>query len=178
MRSSSAVLLAAVMSLWSACASTRTSSVIADRYDASTDRTELIVVPYGTVNLPGKWTKLSYDAASRQHFFTNVDSVVVAVAKQPKEKYPFYSKEQSDVQFISEFHKWEADYWTGQGLSTRVVEDRSADGVIIWKVIGEQVNTTFLFGAKGNYAYNLSVSAGAWDDGTTQQFLKDLYASN
>jgi len=172
------MLVALIASLFSACSSSRTSTLVADSYDATTDRTVLTVVPYGNISLPGQWEKTSYNDVSRQHFFSNGDSTTVAVAKQPKEKYPFHTVGQDDTQFVAAFHNWDADYWRKQGMVTTVVEDRSLDGFIVWHVAGLRANTTFLFGSKNNYAYNLSVSTRRWDDPQVKKFLLDLYAAN
>jgi hypothetical protein len=172
------LVLGLLAGLISACASSQTSVLIADHYDAATDQTVLVVVPYGNISLPGKWTKTSYNEVSRQHFFSNGDSTTVAVAKQPREKYPFYAAGQNDAQFVVAFQNWDAQYWRKNGMLTTVVEDRSSDGVIVWNVAGERINTTFLFGSKNNYAYNLSVSSKRWNDPQVTKFLLELYAAN
>lgn len=171
-------ILGLTAGLLSACASSRTSVLVEDHYDATTDHTVLVVVPYGNISLPGKWTKTSYNDVSRQHFFTNGDSTTVAVAKQPREKYPFHAIGQTDSELVTAFQKWDADYWSKKGMLTTMVEDRSSEGYVIWHVSGDRVNTTFLFGSKDNYAYNLSVSTRRWDDPQVKRFLMDVYAAN
>lgn len=173
-----AYIVPLLVGLLSACASSQTSLLIADSYDAEKNQTVLMVMPYGNIELPGKWTKTSYNEVSRQHFFTDGDSTTVAVAKQPREKYPFYSSAQNDAEFVRAFHTWDADHWSAQGMTTTLLEDRAADGYIVWQVTGEGVNTIFLFGSKSAYAYNFSVSSTKWSDAEAQRFLAELYGSN
>lgn len=171
-------MIGMLASLLSACASSWTSVLVEDHYDVGMDRTVLVVVPYGNISLPGKWTKTSYNDVSRQHFFSNGDSTTVAVAKQPREKYPFYAAGQSDPQFVTAFKDWEADYWRTNGMLVSMIEDRSSDGLVVLNVSGDRGNATILFGSKNNYAYNLSVVTKRWDEPQVKKFLLDLFATN
>ena len=85
------------------CKTTQSSMIIGDNYDKKQDKTTLILLPYGNIVFPNKWNKASYNNVSKQHFFTNGDSTTITVAKNPREKYPFYKSSQTDKEFVSEF---------------------------------------------------------------------------
>lgn len=86
------------------CATHQTSVVVSDNYNQEADQTTLTIVPHGNINIPGKWTKTSYNAVSRQHFFENKDSITIAVTKNPKDQYPFYQKDLSDKEFTTQYY--------------------------------------------------------------------------
>ena len=124
--------------------------IIADSYDEKKNQTTLTLLPYGNIVFPDKWTKTSYNQVSKQHFFTNNDSTTVAVTKNPKEKYPFYKTNQTDNEFVTDFVKWDAEYWEKQGLTITTVDNQADKGYILWQAKSDEknVNTIFLFGSK------------------------------
>jgi hypothetical protein len=163
------------------CNTTQTSMIVADNYDIKQNQTTLTLLPYGNIVFPNKWNKTSYNNVSKQHFFTNNDSTTIAVAKSPREKYPFYKSSQTDKEFVSEFVKWDAEYWKNQGLTVKTISDKSDNGFIVWQVTDEKkkkVNTIFIFGSKNNFAYNFSGTSQKWTDDNIQQFLTKLYTDN
>jgi hypothetical protein len=93
------------------CKTPQTSMIIADSYDEKKNQTTLTLLPYGNIVLPGKWTRTSYNQVSRQHFFTNHDSTTIAIAKNSKDKYPFFKPNRTDIEFVTSFVKWDSEYW-------------------------------------------------------------------
>jgi hypothetical protein len=162
------------------CKTTQTSMIIGDNYDEKTNKTTLTLLPYGNVVLPDKWTKTDYNQSSRQHFFQNTDTTTVGVAKNPKEKYPFFKGNQADYEFVIEFVKWDTDYWKKQGVKVITIEEKSEKGYILWQAIHEEkdINMIFLFGAKSGLAYNLSGTSKNWTEEKIKDFLVDLYLNN
>lgn len=162
------------------CASTRTSMIIADSYDEKNNQTTLTLLPYGSIVLPDKWTKTSYNPVSKQHFFTNNDTTTVAVTKNPKDKYPFFKPDQTDNEFVTDFVKWDAEYWEKQGLTVTTVDNQSEKGYILWQAISEDknLNTIFLFGSKNGLAYNFSGTSRKWTESKIKAFLVQLFNDN
>lgn len=162
------------------CKTTQTSMIIADNYDEKNNQTTLTLLPYGNIVIPNKWTKTSYNQVSRQHFFTNNDSTTVAVTKNPKDKYPFFKPNQTDIKFGTDFVKWDAEYWEKQGLTVTTVDIQSDKDYILWQVKNEEknVNTIFLFGSKNGFAYNFSGTSKTWTETTIKDFLVQLYNDN
>jgi hypothetical protein len=154
--------------------------IIGANYDAQKDETILTILPYGNIVLPNKWTKTNYDEVSKQHFFTNNDSTTIAITKNPKKKYPFYKSEQSNKEFLTEFTKWESDHFKTQGATINLIEESSNKEYILWKASIEKENiiTIYLFGLKGDYAYNFSGDSKMWTEEKIKQFLINLFNNN
>ncbi|MFK8038138.1 MAG: hypothetical protein AB8B74_07610 [Crocinitomicaceae bacterium] len=169
-------LIAFFLGLLLSCSTTKSSIIIADTYDEEKDMTTLIIAPLGNINIPGKWTKTKYNEVSRQHFFKNNNETTIAIAKNLKEKYPFYSKSASNIMFAKIFFEWEKAHYEQQGFT--VGEYSKGSNYIIWTAKKDEVNTMFLYGAKGNFAYNYSVFANNWSEEKRVQFLKDLLEKN
>jgi len=162
----------------SSCGSTKqTSTLIGDSYDEATNKTTLILVPYGNVDIPGKWTRTNYNQVSRQQFFVNYDSATIAIAKSPKEKYPFFEETKEDFRLVFDFYKWDSEYWVQQGLTETKIKENKTDNYIIWQITGEKVNNLFLFGLKNNLIINYMVSSD-WTESKKIDFLTDLYMNN
>jgi len=45
------------------------TTIVGCNYDKNKDKTDYIILPYGTVSIPGKWEKTNYNSVSRQQFF-------------------------------------------------------------------------------------------------------------
>lgn len=174
------IVIGVLLLVLTSCKTTQTSMIIADSYDEKKNQTTLILLPYGNIVMPNKWTKTSYDQLSRQHFFTNNDSTTVSVTKNPKNKYPFYKSEQTDKEFVIDFVKWDAEYWEKQGLTVTTVSNQSEKGYILWQAKSDErnVNTIFLFGSKNGFAYNFSGTSKTWTETQIKDFLEHLFIDN
>ena len=107
------------------CKTNQTSMIVADKYDATNNQTTLTILPYGNIIIPNEWKKTSYNQVSKQHFFQNSDLTTISIAKNLKEKYPFYKTEQNDKEFVAEFVKWDSEYWKQQGLEILTIENKA-----------------------------------------------------
>jgi len=152
--------------------------LIADSYDGVKKKTTLTIIPYGNIVIPGKWTKYNYNQTSKQHFFKDSDSTRIAVAKNPIDKYGFYSSELSKSELTNKWYKWEADFYTEKGIEISQLNRESDNEFIIWKAKSTQVSNVFLYGIKSNFAYNFAVVAGNWTDKQRINFLTDLWDVN
>lgn len=162
------------------CKTTQTSMIIADSYDEKKNQTTLTLLPYGNIVFPDKWTKTSYNQVSRQHFFTNNDSTTIAVTKNPRNKYPFFKPNQTDSEFVTDFVKWDSEYWEKQGLTITTIDNQSDTGYILWQVKSDEknVNIIFLFGSKNGLAYNFSGTSKKWTESKIKDFLVQLFNDN
>ncbi len=165
-----------MLGLLCSCTSSKTSLIIGDHYDEETDITTLIIMPYGNILIPGKWTKTSYYEDSRQHIFKNADSVHIAVTKAPQEKYSFYEEGISDGQFAEKFYEWEKEYFEEQGYTVELLQNDA--GFIVWRAVIGDENTILLFGAKNPYAFNLAVFSDIWPDEKRIEFLENIFKNN
>ena len=83
------IFLLSIIVLISSCASQASSTIVGSNYDAKNDVTTYFVIPYGSVDLPGKWEKGTYYSTARQQYFTNLDSVTISISFGPWNKYEF-----------------------------------------------------------------------------------------
>lgn len=160
------------------CKTTATSVIYGDSYDDKKNQTVMVIIPYGNITIPGKWTKTHYSQTSRQTFFINSDSTTLAIAKAPKEKYPVYKPNQTDKEFVTAFVKWDAEYYEKHGLYTKTLTDKSDNGYIVWQVTGNHLNTIFIYGIKNNFAYNFSTTSTKLSDETKATLVTELYNTN
>lgn len=117
--------------------------LVVDSYDQDRDVTTLTLLPYGNINIPGEWTKTSYNGVSKQHFFVDKDSTSIAIAKNPQEKYPFFSEGLTEKAFSRKFFEWEKQYYETKGFEIK--EKISGDEYIIWTATGNNANSVFLY---------------------------------
>ena len=161
-----------------ACKTSQTTMIIGDSFDEKTNKTTLTLFPYGNIILQGKWIKTRYNENSRQHFFTNKDSTTLVVTKNPKEKYSFYKPDQNDKMFVTDFFKWDSEYWEKQGLNISTLLDSSDRGYIIWQATKTNVHDTFLFGSKNGFAYNFMATSKILSLENKIELLKEIYSNN
>lgn len=184
MSSSICYLFVIPIMLWISCASQQVSVIEGATYDEGEDQTEYFVLPYGTVKIPGKWDKTRYNGVSRQQFFSNADSIEIALAFVPYDKYPFnVDGSQKGFDFVKAFYEWDSKYFIETyGLNRQIVAEDSLNQYIIWRLYGtknqEQYDSYFLFGEKNGNVSNFSVMAtDQWQEPFKVKFLRDLYFS-
>lgn len=170
------LLLFFFLSVFSSCYKSYQNLLVADSYNENTNQSNLSIIPYGQINIPGKWEKTHYNQNSRQYHFDNEDSVTLAVTLNPQDKYSFYLKNMTDSSFVRAFYKWEKDYYEKQGVKINKVEE--AKNYLIWTAQAEGVHSMFLFGSKKGIVYNLGFLDNLWPDAKKQAFLKQLFENN
>jgi hypothetical protein len=162
------------------CATTKSTSIIySDNYDKTSNQTSVMIFPYGEVKVPGKWTKTMEHPASGQYFFIGQDSVRIAIALQPWDKYEF-SKNNPEItpnNFVRKFYEWDANYLKEQtNGQLRILTENKGKNYLIWNIKSERTGDDyFLFGLKGETAYNLKVKTDKWDEKTKISFLERLF---
>lgn len=162
----------------SSCATTKDSSTMhGESYDEKTNTTTYILIPYGNVEIPGKWKRTTLNKVSRQQFFVNNDSTTLAVAKGPIEKYPFYDEKREGFDVVNDFYVWDSEYWVEQGYSASIIEENKTENYIVWQIQGDGVDNIFLFGLKKNLIINYMISS-KWSKQDKVDFLIDLYKDN
>lgn len=173
------LLLSLLIATVSSCGSAQraTSTIVGGDYDAKKNITEYFVQPYGQVSIPGKWDKTTYNSSSRQQFFTNKESVQLAISFGPCNKYEFNKNGAlKGYDFVKAFYKWDSDYFVSNGLQCKILESDSTKHYIIYRAFGKGFDTYFLIGEKNGYLNNFSINIT--DKWTAQQkvdFLKSLF---
>jgi hypothetical protein len=164
------------------CASQRVSTLVGCNYDESKNQTDYLVLPYGSVSIPGKWEKTHYNSVSGQQFFTNSDSVRIAIGFTRFDQYEFNSdgsKKGND--FLQAFYEWESDYFVYTfGLYTQQMETNKISNYILYRLYGSanggEFDTYFLVGEKNGIVSNFSVTdTDKWTVEARIEFLKGLY---
>ncbi|MDR1202547.1 MAG: hypothetical protein LBL58_13100 [Tannerellaceae bacterium] len=171
-----------VIVLLTSCATQRVSTIVGCDYDNKKNVTNYFVLPYGSVDIPNKWERTTYNSTSKQQFFTNDEKVIIAVSFGPCNKYEFNAdNSKKGFDFVKTFYKWDSEYFaTDYGLNQELIEENVADNYIVWRVYGEYNNsswdTYFLFGEKGGYSKSFSVMATEkWTREQKINFLKEMY---
>lgn len=168
-------LLLAIL-LASCGSSNKVSTIVGGDYDPKKDVTDYFVFPLGRVSLPGKWDKTDYLASAHQQFFTNQDSIPIAIAFGPYDKYEFNdNKSLKGNDFVKAFYDWESDYYVSDEIKSEILETDTAKQYIIFRFYGPLVNSYFLVREKNGAVSNFSVHAtDKWSEREKIQFLKSL----
>lgn len=160
------------------CKTTYTSMIISDNYDAKTNKTTLALLPYGEIDIPGHWKKTKYLETSKQHFFEDYDSTIIAVAKAPQQEYSFYSESMSNLTFAEAFFLWDSEFYKENGYKPEVVNTDIKGDFVIWKVVDRNTNAFLLYGGKAGFAYNFGIFSDNWPDVEKINFLIELFTNN
>lgn len=167
------------------CATQRTSNIVGCDYDKNKNQTDYFVFPYGSVSIPGEWKRTTYNQISKQQFFKNTDSITIAIAFGPCDKYEFnVTNPKKGFEFVKAFYEWESDYFVNTySFSQELIESNESDNFIIWRAFGVNNNsywdTYFLFGEKNGFVNNFSVMiTDKWTKENKVHFLKQMYLQN
>ncbi|MBR5971275.1 MAG: hypothetical protein IK017_01310 [Paludibacteraceae bacterium] len=157
------------------------STIVGGKYEESKDSTSYFVLPYGSVMIPGKWKKTSYNNVSRQQFFMNSDSVTLSVVFSRFNGYEFnLDGAKTGYDFVKACYEWETDYFEKiHGLKHMIIEEDKEKHYMIFRVYDASdkanVNTYFLLGEKnGNVSYFSLSRAEKWTEERRLEFLRGL----
>lgn len=172
------LILLTVCTLYS-CGSAKqaTTTIVGGDYNEKKDVTEYFVFPYGRVSIPGKWEKTTYNSYSRQQFFCNDDSVIIAIAFGTIDKFEFNSDGLiKGYEFVKAYYKWEEEYFVNNGLECKILDSDSEKNYIVFKAFGRGFDTVLLFGEKNGFTSNFSVNiTDKWTEEQKVVFLKSLF---
>lgn len=174
-----------MLSILFGCASRRVSTIEGRDYDESKNQTKYFALPYGSISIPGKWEKADYNNVSNQQFFTNNDSIRIAIAFNRFDKYEFSGDgSKKGYEFLKAFYEWDSNYFVDSyGLQRRIIENDSIDNFILYQIYGfakgAKFDTYFLVGEQNGNVSNFSVmTTDKWTEGEKTMFLKGLYIKN
>lgn len=176
------ILIFIMILLCIGCASQKVSTLEGYDYDESKDQTDYFVLPLGSVSIPGKWEKTHYNNVSGQQFFTNSDTIRIAIAFNRFDKYEFNSDgTKKGYEFIKAFYDWDSKFFVDYyGLQRRVLENDSINNFFLYQIHGltngEKFDTYFLIGEKNGNVQNLSVmTTDKWTEDKKVAFLKGIF---
>ena len=163
------------------CMAQRTTLVSCD-YDKKRDQTNYVVFPYGSVSIPGKWERTSYNSASKQQYLKNEDGISIAISFGPCNKFEFNAdNSKKGFDFVKAYYEWDSEYFVNTfGLQQDSIEKNEISNYIIWRVYGDyndsHFDTYFLFGEKKGFANTYSIMDNdKWTVEQKLEFLKELY---
>lgn len=176
------ILLLTMTFILTDCATQRTSTLVGGDYNQTKNETDYFVLPYGSVALPGKWEKANYNTISRQQFFKNQDSVIIAIAFGRFDKYEFnIDGSQTGYNFVKAYYEWDSKYFVeSHGLKRQPIESDSTKKFMIYRIFGQiekgEFDTYFLIGEKNGNISNFSISdTDKWTESEKTNFLKSLF---
>jgi hypothetical protein len=175
-------ILLAMTILLTNCATQRTSTLVGGNYNETKNETDYFVVPYGSATLPGKWEKTNYNTISRQQFFRNQDSVIIAIAFGRFDKYEFnMNGSQTGYDFVKAYYEWDSKYFVdSHGLKREIIESDSSNHFMVYRIFGQiekgEFDTYFLIGEKNGNISNFSISdTDKWTESEKTIFLKNIF---
>ena len=155
------------------------STIVGGEYDVKKNVTEYFVYPYGSVALPGKWEKTTYNRTSRQQFFINQDSISVAVAFGRYDNYEFNGGGSiKGFDFLKAYYDWETKYFRGTyGFQSSVIEENKEDNYMLFRVFGNyedsKYDTYYLLRENSGNVSNITINATSeWTESEKVDFLK------
>ncbi|NTW34100.1 MAG: hypothetical protein HGB12_16030 [Bacteroidetes bacterium] len=164
------------------CSTQRVSTIVGCDYNEKQNQTDYFVLPFGSVSLPGKWEKSSYNSSSRQQFFLNRDSITTAIAFGQCNNFEFNSdRSKVGYGFVKSYYNWEKQYFSENlGLEVNLIEADSLKNIIIFNVRGiyntDKIDNVLLFGETNCKVSSFSVlETPKWTMELMVDFLKDIY---
>ena len=182
MRKITSKLIIITILMFSGCTGSRVSTIVGCNFDASTNQTKFIELPYGSVLIPGKWEKSGYNSISGQSFLTNPDSVRIAIALNQYDKYEFNTDgSKRGYSFALRFYEWDSGFFADTyGIKSRIIESDSTHNYILYQLYGmakgAEYDALFLIGENNGIVKNLSVmTTNKWTEERKIGFLKEIY---
>ena len=155
---------------------TATNVIVGINYENKTNTTDYMVFPYGKVSLPGHWDKEWYNNISHQQWFTNSDSISVAIALNRSDGYEFYSEGLSGFSYVRKFYEWDSKYLkTKFNVNDTVLVTDTINNYIIWSLNISDFKNYFLFGLKNATVHNYNIVTNKLSEKEKIKFLQDLY---
>jgi hypothetical protein len=120
------------------------STIVSQRYDEKNDQTTCTVLPFGSLPLPGKWTKTTYIQSSGQQNFENKDRSNIALLINRNSDYPFYKKGMSANTFVKDMYRRDSDYFVLQyNARCSIIKQDTSEHYIIWQIIAQNEKHKF-----------------------------------
>ncbi|KFF16052.1 hypothetical protein [Flavobacterium hydatis] len=132
----------------------------------------------GEVKIPGNWEELNRVDDSGQTYLKNKDGVIIAIAQNPKNSYPFFKSNKSDFENVKLFYVWDSDYLKENKFKIQKIKENSKLEYIIWKYNDKKLDNVFLFGSIKDNFLNLLVYTNIWSEDEKIIFLENLYKLN
>jgi len=156
------------------------STIESNNYDDKANQTTFTKLPFGSISIPGKWTKVSYNQVSRQHNFKNADSVLTAVAINQSSSYPFYKLNMTSNEVVKEFYEWDSKYLAENINGKRtIIKQDTVNQFIVWQITADnekyKVDNHYLFGSENGIIFTVFISTKKWTNEQKVEYLQTVY---
>lgn len=169
-------LIVLAVFILSSCASSYQSTIVGGDYDKNKNITIYFVLPLGSVELPGEWTKKNYLASSHQQYFLNKDSTLISIAFLSADKFSFYKPELKGFELIDAYYNWESEYFKEAfKYEIEKLEENKDKQYIIWRVFSDNSDNVFFFGNKNEIVNSYSIQVTKMSKTESVDFLKKLF---
>lgn len=130
------------------------------------------------VKIPGEWKQLNKMDDSGQTYLKNKNGVIIAIAQNPQNAYPFFKIDKTENENLKSFYKWDSEYRKGNNFNTMKIKENPKLNYIIWKYNDGKNDNVFLFGTSNKNFLNLLVYTDIWNEDEKIKFLVNLYEIN
>ena len=175
------LLTCALLVVLASCHRRMAPTITAGEYNAARNQTDYIVLPYGSVSLPGKWTHGRYRKESRQQYFSNSDTTIISIAFGPCNKLGFSTGGVQGYEFVKLYYNYETKY-QAEVLNQKIelITADSASKYMLWRVYSDNVSQYMLTGAKdcacGECAFqNFTLTSKKLTGDQQVKLLQDIY---
>ncbi len=156
------------------------STIESNIYDDKINQTTFSKLPFGSLSIPGKWTKFSYNQVSGQHNFKNLDSVMTAVAINRASSYSFYKPKMTSNDVVMAFYEWDSKYLADNiGGNRTIIKQDTVNHFIIWQITADnekyKINNHYLFGSENGIIFTVFVTTKKWTDEKKVEHLETVY---
>jgi len=152
-------------------------TLLSFNYDEKTNTTKYREYPLGALDIPGKWYNTRYSKISGQYFFKNQDSVSLAIAFNPANKYEFYKSNLSENELLKEYYEWDSKYLKELVNGERsIIKFDTVSKFIEYRIYNDiKVNSYLLIAIKRGILINFSINTKKWNEREKINFLDTLY---
>jgi hypothetical protein len=174
------IALLLLMIVTSCTGSKSISTIESNHFDDKANLTTFTKSPLGSLSIPGKWTKISYNQVSMQHNFENADSVLTALAINQSTAYPFYKTNMTSNEVVKEFYEWDSKYLAENIQGTRtIIKQDTINHFILWQIKADnekyKVDNHYLFGSENGIIFTVFISTNKWTNEQKIEYLQTVY---
>jgi hypothetical protein len=161
MKSTIKILILSFLTIVTSCMGPKyVSTIVSDHYDKNKDQTTYTKFPYGSLSLPGQWTKTSLNQVSGQQNFESKDSLSTALLINQASSYPFYVKGMTSNEFVKAFYEWDSKYFIDNiKANCSIIKQDTVNHFIIWQIIAHNdkynVENQYLFGCENGLVFTI-----------------------
>jgi hypothetical protein len=156
------------------------SEITGVHYDETKNITTYIKIPFGNMEIPGKWKQGKMDYVSRSQYLISDDSEIIGVSISGERQYSFYNDSIKGKRFPKAHFEWESKYMKDTlNAKVSLLKIDSASGSILWEVELKEAKNLFFLYDKNERFYNIKyVVTKSKTESRGISLLHEIYAMN